>query len=375
MAGNSSATADRHSKRFAAFWRLPGVAGLGLAIVSVPLILVLNQSGILVALVALCLYPLLDVPRILGRRSWWAGAFVSLIVWILVFGILTGVVDSVHRMGDNAMVFLLPFMLYPLALVVSGLVRLEGRINGRPRESGPRIAAIAVTIVCGLFVGVPVTMNMIPVLIENATGNTPSNTIYSSDGQVLAASPGEVSIRLNTAKTESFHLDTSTTFGFLGPGWKTPKAPAGPDWLKPGQRIGVDYVYRQRQAWAKGITIWIDRKGCAGDEKWNARTRDAGSSPDVQSISGTTWASAIGAEGAPGREVDTFEFLERNALAYRSSGGERHTDGEWRQSGSVVLIEVNDCYALYEGRIEGNTIRGEFSYEQGTRDSWIARRR
>jgi hypothetical protein len=374
VAGNSIETPHRRSNRLGAFWRLPGAAGLAAAIICVPLILVLGQAGILVALVALCLYPLIDVPRILGRRSWWGGAVVSLLVWILVFGVLTGVVNSVHRMGDDAMVFLLPFMLYPLALVISGLVRLEGRLNGRPRESGPRIAAIAVTIVCGLFVGVPVTMNTIPGLIEKATGNTPSNTVYSADGQVLAASPVEVSVRFNSGTSESFHLDAATRFGFLGPGWRTPTDPAGPGWLKPGQRVGVDYVYRQREALAKSITIWIDRKGCAGNEKWSVRTPDEKSS-EAQSLTGTIWQSSIGTEGAPGREVETFEFLEGNAFAYQSNGGARHTDGEWRQNGPTVLIQVNDCYALYEGRIEGNTIRGEFVNEQGARVLWIARRR
>jgi hypothetical protein len=39
-----------------------------------------------------------------------------------------------------------------------------------------------------------------------------------------------------------------------------------------------------------------------------------------------------------------------------------------------VLIEVNDCYAEYEGRIAGDEMKGEFSNEMGARDTWIARR-
>jgi hypothetical protein len=39
-----------------------------------------------------------------------------------------------------------------------------------------------------------------------------------------------------------------------------------------------------------------------------------------------------------------------------------------------VIIEVNDCYAEYEGRIDGDEIRGQFSNEVGMRASWTARR-
>ena len=38
-----------------------------------------------------------------------------------------------------------------------------------------------------------------------------------------------------------------------------------------------------------------------------------------------------------------------------------------------MRIEVNDCYAEYEGRIEGDAIKGEFRNEAGAREEWTAR--
>ena len=34
-----------------------------------------------------------------------------------------------------------------------------------------------------------------------------------------------------------------------------------------------------------------------------------------------------------------------------------------------MLVEVNDCYAVYEGLIDGDEIKGQFSNEVGMRDT------
>ena len=52
-------------------WRMPGVAGIAIALVAIPLLILWPDWALLTATVALCLYPLLDVPRILARPSWW----------------------------------------------------------------------------------------------------------------------------------------------------------------------------------------------------------------------------------------------------------------------------------------------------------------
>jgi hypothetical protein len=61
-------------------------------------------------------------------------------------------------------------------------------------------------------------------------------------------------------------------------------------------------------------------------------------------------------------------------LAYQDRGRERHTIGHWRRNGAVVLIEINDCYAKYEGSIAGSEIKGEYSNEPGARTPWTAHR-
>lgn len=358
-------------------WRMPGAAGVAIALVSVPLILLMRGEGaIFVALAALCLYPLLDVPRILARPSWWRGAIVSAVVWLLVFMGLTAAVESVRRLGDDAMIFLLPFTMYPLVLGISGLVRLEGRVRGRPHESGPRIAAILGVVACGLLVGGPVTLSMIPFVIEKITGNSPRNTVYSENGDVVSSVPGQVSVRLAGERPKSFRLGLETKFDFRGPGSPLVKGSPGPDWLIAGQRVGLEYITRGGEAQAQLVTIWIDRKGCKGDAKWTAGSRNPAASPlAIPSLTGTTWESRFGSgDGVGQHEGDTFEFLEGNRLAYRTGSGPRYTDGAWRQDGPAVLVEVNDCYAEYEGRIEGDEIKGQFSNEVGARDTWTARR-
>jgi hypothetical protein len=359
-------------------WRMPGAAGVGIALVSLPLILVLRDGGVFVALVALCLYPVLDVPRILARPSWWRGALVSGLVWLVVFTVVVGTVDAVRHLREDSMVFLLPFTMYPLVLSISGLVRLEGRLRGRPRESGPRTAAVLGAVACGLLVGVPVTLQMIPVVIEKMTGNTPGNTVLSGDGEVQSAVPGRVTIRLGGGRTESFRLGPETKFDFRGPGSPLATGPAGPAWLEAGQRVGIEYAYRGGEAQAQRVNIWIERKGCAGDAKWAAASRPplVTSSQAIPSLRGTVWEGWLGPVDAPGRhESTTFEFLEGNRLAYRDASNPRYTNAAWRQDGPYVLIEVNDCYAEYEGRIEGDLIQGRFSNEVGVHQSWTARRK
>lgn len=362
------------------FLRRPGAAGVAIAVVSVPLILLMPGPGIIIALVALCLYPVLDVPRILSRPSWWRAAMISAFVWIVLFTALVGIVDTVRPLREDAMVFLLPFMMYPIALAISGVVRLEGRLRGRPRESGPRIAAILAAVGCGLLVVVPLTLNTIPFLTEKITGNSPPNFVYSSEGEVLSATSEHVTVRLNTAATESLRIGPETKFDFQGPGSPMVTGPpAGPAWFKAGQRVGLHYVYRNHEAQAEIVTIWIDRKGCAGDARWTAANQTpAPSSQTIPSLIGTTWESWVGSRDAPSpHEITTLEFVDETRLAYQSLGtaGSRHTDGRWRQDGAVVLIELNDCYAFYEGRIEGDEIKGQFSNEIGAQASWTARRK
>ena len=354
----------------------PGVTGLAIAFVTIPVLLLWPDYALLTATMALCLYPLLDVPRILARPSWWRGAAVSAFVWLLVFATLTGVVEAVRHPREDAMIFLLPFTMYPLVLAISGLVRFAGRASGRTFESAPRITAIVGAVACVALVAIPVGLSVIPVLIAKITGNSPPNSVTSEDGDVVSAGPGEFSVRLASGSTKSFRLAPETKFDFRGPGSALVKGPpAGPSWLKAGQRVGLEYVTRGYVDRAESVNIWIERKGCRTDEKWQAALRPAVSAAsNAASLAGSTWASQRASQAAEGRnESTTFEFLAGSHLTFQDTAGTKYTDGAWKQEGPAVRIEVNDCYAEYEGRIEGDAIKGEFWNEAGAREGWTAR--
>jgi hypothetical protein len=354
-------------------WRMPGVTGLAIAFVTVPVLLLWPDYALLTATMALCLYPLLDVPRILARPSWWRGAALSAFVWLIVFGTLTSVVEAVRHPREDSMILLLPFMMYPLVLAISGIVRLAGRASGRTFQSAPRVTAIVGAVACAALVGVPVGLSVIPVLIAKITGNSPPNSVTSEDGDVVSAGPGEFSVHLASGSTKSFRLAPETKFDFRGPGSALVKGPpAGPAWLKAGQRVGLEYVTRGYVDRAESVNIWIERKGCRTDEKWQAALVSAAS--NVASLAGSTWASQRASQAAEGRnEGTTFEFLAGSHLTFQDAGGTKYTDGAWKQEGAAVRIEVNDCYAEYEGRIEGDAIKGEFWNESGAREGWTAR--
>lgn len=358
--------------------RLPGVAGIAIGVVSLALILLLPGFAVATSLVALVVYPLVDAPRTVARPSWWRAAFVSAFVWLVVFVTLTALVDSLRHLGDDMMIYLLPFMLYPLLLALSGCVRLERTLRGRPRESGTKIAALLGFATCVVLVGGPVAIGVAHVAIEKITGNTLGNAVSTAEGAVIASAPGQVSVRLTAGGSESFRIDGATRFGFLGPGWQTPREPAGPGWLKPGQRVELEYAYRAHEAVAKLVTIWIDRKRCADDPRW-AGAASSAVPPPASGLAGTTWDGWFGAAdstASPGDRTQ-FEFLDGGRLAYKrgDANAVRNTDGRWAWHGGSVLVEVNDCYAVYEARIDGDGMKGEFRNIDGAQDRWTARRR
>jgi hypothetical protein len=342
-----------------------------MAAVAIPLIVLFPAASIFVVLIALGVYPVFDVIHILKYRSWWRGVLISAPIWFVMFVLLVAIADAVKPMREDAMVFLAPFMLYPIALAISGAVRLQGRAGGRSPAGDVRIVGI----VCCVLVLIPILLTLIPATIENVTGNTPANTVISGEGEVVtAAAADRVDVRI-AGKTEAVHFGAATKFGFQGPGSAVVTGTAGPEWLKPGQKVNVAYVYRRHEAQAEGIYIWIDRKGCAGQPKWAAVSQAGSSPPTAASLAGTAWESWLGDREQPGQHDETtFEFLDGNRVTYESGFG-KHTDGQWRQNDASVLIQVNDCYAFYEGRIDGDGIKGQFSNEDGARANWTAQRK
>jgi hypothetical protein len=215
---------------------------------------------------------------------------------------------------------------------------------------------------------------MIPAVILAITGNSPPNTEYSSEGEVLSATPGQVTVALKHEVTEVLRLGPDTTFAFEGPGWKMVEGEPGPSWLKAGQRVTVRYVYRNRIAEAQSVSIWVERKGCAGNAKWMSAMQWLGtSSPAAASLTGTRWTSFIGPE-RPGRSERVVEFRAENVLAFDDVNGIDTADS-WKQDGQSVLMQFNNCYAMFEGRIEGDDITGQWWNETGEQSVWTARRK
>lgn len=217
-------------------------------------------------------------------------------------------------------------------------------------------------------------MNIIPSLTMALTGNSPKNWEFNDEGEVISATPGQVAVRRGDATTEVFRLGPDTTFAFQGPGWKMVEGEPGPSWLKPPQHIGVHYVYRNRVAEAQIVTIWVERKGCAGNAKWMAAMQALEkSSPAAATLTRTAWASLVGPE-RPGNYETGVEFRADDVLAFEVINGIA-TNGSWKQDGQIVLMQINNCEAMYQGRIEGEVITGEWWNETGEQTVWTARRK
>ena len=110
-----------------------------IVVVSAAALIGRSRSAILAAdFGALTLYSILD-PLLVAARpgSWVRLAMLSLAGWMVLFMIGAAVSQT---MGSDAMVFLFPFMVFPVTLILGGLVRLVRR---RTRPSTLRAAGQA----------------------------------------------------------------------------------------------------------------------------------------------------------------------------------------------------------------------------------------
>ena len=115
-----------------------GLVIAGIVVISVAALIGRSRGAIVAAdFGALTLYSLLDPLLVGGRRgSWLALAMRSLAGWMVLF--MIGAAAS-QKMGSDATIFLLPFMLFPATLVLGGLLRLLRRATHRapPEAQGP----------------------------------------------------------------------------------------------------------------------------------------------------------------------------------------------------------------------------------------------
>jgi hypothetical protein len=82
-----------------------------------------KEGSPLIALAGTMLFSIVDPIFNFSRRSWWVGSFISIPVWIALFMTLAQTAEAIAPMREGAMIFILPMMVYPAALGLSGLAR------------------------------------------------------------------------------------------------------------------------------------------------------------------------------------------------------------------------------------------------------------
>ena len=93
------------------------------AIVSVPAMIIWRDAAPSIGPFALTIFSLIDPLANIRQRSWWAGAFVSAASWFVLFLVTAATTDIVSGQPDVVIRFILPLMVYPVAMALSGLIR------------------------------------------------------------------------------------------------------------------------------------------------------------------------------------------------------------------------------------------------------------
>jgi hypothetical protein len=85
--------------------------------------------GILFVFAGMCAYSGLSPWTAATRPRWWASAIFGVIGWLALFGALISTAEALaHKnLGTDAMVLMLPMMVYPVLLAISGLVHWSRR--------------------------------------------------------------------------------------------------------------------------------------------------------------------------------------------------------------------------------------------------------
>jgi hypothetical protein len=107
-----------------ALLRTSGGLALATAIVAIPMMIVSRAGSGVVGMMASMVFSIVDPVLNLFRQSWWRGAFVSAGTWFLLFVAFAAIANGLQPMHEGAMIFLLPMMVYPAALALSGVIRL-----------------------------------------------------------------------------------------------------------------------------------------------------------------------------------------------------------------------------------------------------------
>jgi hypothetical protein len=76
-------------------------------------------------MVALTVYSVTSPAALIFETPFWRTALLSVLFWIVLLATIESTCEALSgkTLGDDAMVFLLPFMVFPVALLISALSR------------------------------------------------------------------------------------------------------------------------------------------------------------------------------------------------------------------------------------------------------------
>ena len=107
------------------------------ALVSVPAMIIWREAAPVIGPFALAVFSLIDPLTNIRRRSWWTGALVSAASWFVLYLVTAVTTDVVSNQPGVQIGFILPLMVYPAAMVLSGLIRFLAWLRQRSRDGGP----------------------------------------------------------------------------------------------------------------------------------------------------------------------------------------------------------------------------------------------
>jgi hypothetical protein len=82
-----------------------------------------SAAGWPVSLLALCAFSVAGPLVCALGENWWLHTFLTGFAWVVIF-VAVGETPGLKVLREGAMVYLLPMMIYPVAVGVSGLIRV-----------------------------------------------------------------------------------------------------------------------------------------------------------------------------------------------------------------------------------------------------------
>ena len=91
-----------------------------------------KEGPILFGAALMTLFSVANPVSLIFVRRFWLNLLLSIIVWFALFFAITATIETAGRMGDDGMIFLGAFMLFPVALLAAGIIRLVRRKQAAP---------------------------------------------------------------------------------------------------------------------------------------------------------------------------------------------------------------------------------------------------